>query len=144
MFDEPPVPKRPACVVTTIVEPNAKLSGSTSVACWLVKFLYGSVLIVVSATFAAAVRDATSATRPAAASASRKRATADTLTERFSTGHPGKPTAMLAFLLLLLIVVLFVGLGFVVKWLFVIALIAALLWLIGFFTRGARARWYRW
>ena len=51
---------------------------------------------------------------------------------------------MLVFLLLLLLVALFVGLGFVVKWLFVIAVIAALVWLIGFFARGADARWYRW
>jgi hypothetical protein len=39
--------------------------------------------------------------------------------------------------LLALIVALFIGLGFVVKWLFIIAIIAALIWLIGFFTRGA-------
>ena len=51
---------------------------------------------------------------------------------------------MLLFLLLLLLVALFVGLGFVVKWLFIIAVIAALIWLIGFFVRGAEGRWYRW
>jgi hypothetical protein len=42
-------------------------------------------------------------------------------------------------ILLALIVAVFIGLGFVVKWLFIIAVIAALLWLIAFFTRGARA-----
>lgn len=51
---------------------------------------------------------------------------------------------MLLFLLLLLLVALFVGLGFVVKWLFIIAVIVALIWLIGFFVRGAEGRWYRW
>jgi hypothetical protein len=40
---------------------------------------------------------------------------------------------------LALIVALFIGLGFVVKWLFIIAIIAALIWLIAFFTRGARS-----
>jgi hypothetical protein len=51
---------------------------------------------------------------------------------------------MLVFLLLLLLVALFIGLGFVVKWLFIIAVIAGLIWLIGFFARGAETRWYRW
>jgi hypothetical protein len=51
---------------------------------------------------------------------------------------------MLVFLLLLLLVAVFVGLGFVVKWLFIIAVIAALIWLIGFFVRGVEGRWYRW
>jgi hypothetical protein len=42
-------------------------------------------------------------------------------------------------IILALIVALFVGLGFVVKWLFILAVIAALVWLIAFFMRGARA-----
>jgi hypothetical protein len=42
-------------------------------------------------------------------------------------------------IILALIVALFVGLGFVVKWLFILAAIAALVWLIAFFMRGARA-----
>jgi hypothetical protein len=46
-------------------------------------------------------------------------------------------------LLALLIVAIFFGLGFVVKGLFYIAVILALLWLIGFFVRGAEGRWYR-
>ncbi|HEY7019011.1 MAG TPA: hypothetical protein VH297_11135 [Gaiellaceae bacterium] len=46
---------------------------------------------------------------------------------------------MLLLILLALIVALFVGLGFVVKWLFILAVVAALIWLIAFFTRGARA-----
>ena len=44
----------------------------------------------------------------------------------------------MAFLILLaLIVALFIGLGFVIKWLFIVAVVAALVWLITFFTRGA-------
>jgi hypothetical protein len=42
-------------------------------------------------------------------------------------------------IVLALIVALFIGLGFVVKWLFIIAIIAALVWLIAFFTGRARA-----
>jgi hypothetical protein len=41
--------------------------------------------------------------------------------------------------ILALVVALFVGLGFVVKWLFIIAAIAALVWLIGFFAGRTRA-----
>jgi hypothetical protein len=51
---------------------------------------------------------------------------------------------MLALLLVLLIVALLFGLGFVVKWLFIIAAIVALLWLIGLFVHAPEARWYRW
>jgi hypothetical protein len=47
---------------------------------------------------------------------------------------------MALLIVLALIVALFIGLGFVVKWLFIIAIIAALIWLIAFFTRGGRAR----
>ena len=46
---------------------------------------------------------------------------------------------MVWLIILALIVALFVGLGFVVKWLFIIAAIAALIWLISFFMRGSRA-----
>ena len=46
---------------------------------------------------------------------------------------------MLILILLALLIALFVGLGFVVKWLFILAVVAALLWVIMFFTRGARA-----
>jgi hypothetical protein len=45
---------------------------------------------------------------------------------------------MALLILLALIIALFVGLGFVVKWLFILAVIAALLWVIAFFTRGVR------
>jgi hypothetical protein len=46
---------------------------------------------------------------------------------------------LLVLILLALLIALFVGLGFVIKWLFIAAVVAALLWLIAFFTRGARA-----
>jgi hypothetical protein len=46
---------------------------------------------------------------------------------------------MLLLILLALLVAVLIGLGFVIKWLFIIAIVAALLWLIAFFTRGARA-----
>jgi hypothetical protein len=46
---------------------------------------------------------------------------------------------MALLILLALLIALFVGLGFVIKWLFIAAVVAALLWLIAFFTRGARA-----
>jgi hypothetical protein len=38
--------------------------------------------------------------------------------------------------LLALIVALFIGLGFVIKWLFIVAVVAALVWLITFLARG--------
>jgi hypothetical protein len=41
-------------------------------------------------------------------------------------------------IILALLIALFVGLGFVIKWLFIAAVVAALIWLIAFFTRGAR------
>jgi hypothetical protein len=56
-------------------------------------------------------------------------------------GIPG-PTGgetVLLLIVLALIIALFVGLGFVVKWLFIIAIVAALIWVIAFFMRGARA-----
>jgi hypothetical protein len=51
---------------------------------------------------------------------------------------------MLALLLVLLLVALLFGLGFAVKWLFIIAAILAVVWLVGFVARGAEATWYRW
>ena len=46
---------------------------------------------------------------------------------------------MALLIILALIVALLVGLDFVVKWLFILAVIAALLWVIAFFMRSARA-----
>src|SRR2546423_7334466 len=53
-----------------MVEPNEYVSGSTIVACWLVEFVNGSVAMIVTATFAEAVRARLSAAMAARASAS--------------------------------------------------------------------------
>src|SRR5437879_11885366 len=45
MSEAPPLKKRPTWKVETKVEPEAKVSGSTSVACWLVLLVNGSLLI---------------------------------------------------------------------------------------------------
>src|SRR6266700_7416300 len=45
MFEAPPLKKRPTWKAETMVLPEAKVSGSTSVACWLVVLVYGSLLI---------------------------------------------------------------------------------------------------
>jgi hypothetical protein len=46
---------------------------------------------------------------------------------------------MALLIILALIVALFIGLGFVIKWLFIAAVIAALIWVISFFMRSSRA-----
>ncbi|WP_030800198.1 hypothetical protein [Streptomyces sp. NRRL S-337] len=56
---------------------------------------------------------------------------------------------MVPLLLVLLIVLIFFGLGFVLKALWIVALVALAIWLIGFLVRspgpgGGRGRWYRW
>ena len=51
---------------------------------------------------------------------------------------PGRGLSMWLLVLLALIAALFVGLGFVVKWLFIVAIILALVWLIAFFAGGLR------
>lgn len=45
---------------------------------------------------------------------------------------------MLLLVLLALLVAVLFGLGFVVKWLFIVAAIVALLWVISFFTSDLR------
>src|SRR4051794_29955685 len=57
----PPLKKRPTWNADTIVEPFEKVSGSTSVACWLVVFWNGSALIFVTGTFAPAAAGSASA-----------------------------------------------------------------------------------
>jgi hypothetical protein len=52
-------------------------------------------------------------------------------------------------LILLLVVLLFGGLGFAAHVLWIILLVLVVLWLVGFLLRGAdaaggRRRWYRW
>jgi len=56
---------------------------------------------------------------------------------------------MVALIALLLILVIFGGLGFAVHILWIVLCIALVLWLIGFLIGGAEAgagrrRWYRW
>ena len=45
---------------------------------------------------------------------------------------------MIALLLLAILAIVFFGLGFTIQWLFVLAVIFALVWLISFFRRRAR------
>lgn len=47
-------------------------------------------------------------------------------------------------LAVLVLAILFGGLGFAIHALWILAVIMALVWVIGFFARGAEARWYRW
>jgi hypothetical protein len=47
---------------------------------------------------------------------------------------------MLLLIVLALLAALFFGLGFTIKWLFVLAIIAALLWVIALFTGGIAGR----
>ncbi|HET9091379.1 MAG TPA: hypothetical protein VFN50_03145 [Acidimicrobiales bacterium] len=44
----------------------------------------------------------------------------------------------------LLLVLILGGLGFAIHVLWIIAVIAFLVWLIGFFVSGAERRWYHW
>ncbi len=50
----------------------------------------------------------------------------------------------MAVILALLIVALLFGLGFAVKFLWFVALVALGLWILGFFAAGAESRWYHW
>ena len=45
---------------------------------------------------------------------------------------------MLLLILLAILAIIFIGAGFVVKWLFILAIIAALLFVISLFLGGAR------
>ncbi|HVB05520.1 MAG TPA: hypothetical protein VNF07_04635 [Acidimicrobiales bacterium] len=47
-------------------------------------------------------------------------------------------------LLLLLIVLLFGGFGFAVHFLWILAVILLVLWVVGFLAHGAERSWYRW
>ena len=51
---------------------------------------------------------------------------------------------MLALLLVLLLALILFGVGFAIKFLWILAVIVLALWLIGFLVRGPEARWYRW
>jgi hypothetical protein len=59
--------------------------------------------------------------------------------------HPKEQLVPVLLVVLLAIIILFVVGVAAVKLLLWIAIILAILWLIGFFVRGAEgARWYRW
>ncbi|MEU7137356.1 hydrophobic protein [Streptomyces sp. NPDC046261] len=51
---------------------------------------------------------------------------------------------MLPLLLVLLLVLILFGAGFAMKVLWWIAIIVAILWLLGFVMRSGGGRWYRW
>jgi hypothetical protein len=52
---------------------------------------------------------------------------------------------MLALLLVLLLVALLFGVGVAAHWLWILAVIVLVVWLVGFVARaGEGARWYRW
>ena len=51
---------------------------------------------------------------------------------------------MLALIVVLLLAALLFGVGFAAHFLWIIAAIVLVLWLIGFVARGADAAWYRW
>jgi hypothetical protein len=51
---------------------------------------------------------------------------------------------MLALLLVLLLALILFGAGFAVEFLWILAAIVLVLWLVGFLARGTEARWYRW
>ncbi|MVU76086.1 hydrophobic protein [Nocardia sp. ET3-3] len=56
---------------------------------------------------------------------------------------------MAVLLLVLLLALLFVGLGFLLKVLWWVAIVVLLIWVLGFVFRsadaaGSRRRWYRW
>src|SRR4029079_15758152 len=67
VLDAPPSKKRPTWEVTTSVEPNANVSGSTAVACWLVGLENGSGMTAVFAAIADAGETREAATASATA-----------------------------------------------------------------------------
>jgi energy-coupling factor transporter transmembrane protein EcfT len=66
--------------------------------------------------------------------------------ERNDAGYPYAQTKgpVMAILLALLVVALLFGLGFAVKVLWLVAIVALAAWLLGFFVAGAESRWYHW
>ena len=51
---------------------------------------------------------------------------------------------MLALLLVLLLALILFGVGFAVQFLWIVAAVVIVLWLLGFLAHRADARWYRW
>jgi hypothetical protein len=57
-----------------------------------------------------------------------------------AAGRAGEGGIMLALLVIIgLVVLAFIVLGFIIKWLFILAVVAALVWLIAFFAGRTRA-----
>jgi membrane protein YdbS with pleckstrin-like domain len=62
-----------------------------------------------------------------------------------NTGGLNKEGTVALILLILLLAIILAGLGFAVHLLWWIAIIVAVVWLLGFvFRGGSRRRWYRW
>jgi hypothetical protein len=59
-------------------------------------------------------------------------------------GAVDKEDAMNVILAVLLLALLFGGLGFAIHALWVIAVVLLVIWILGFLLRGAEASWYRW
>ncbi|MGW5418802.1 hydrophobic protein [Streptomyces sp. NPDC003943] len=51
---------------------------------------------------------------------------------------------MIPLLLVLLLILVLFGTGFAVQALWYVAIAVLVLWVLGFFMRSGRARWYRW
>jgi len=51
---------------------------------------------------------------------------------------------VLALILALLIAALLFGVGFAAHFLWILAAVVLVLWLVGFVARGSDAAWYRW
>ncbi len=51
---------------------------------------------------------------------------------------------MVALLLVLLFAAVLFGVGFAFKFLWIVAAVVLVLWLVGFMTRRGEAAWYRW
>jgi hypothetical protein len=51
---------------------------------------------------------------------------------------------MLALILVLLLAAVLFGVGFAWQFLWIIAAVVLVFWLLGFVTRGAQGTWYRW
>jgi phosphoglycerol transferase MdoB-like AlkP superfamily enzyme len=55
-----------------------------------------------------------------------------------------KEASMGLVVLILLLALLFGGLGFAIHWLWIVAVVFAIAWVAGFAFRSGEGRWYRW
>ena len=51
---------------------------------------------------------------------------------------------MLALVLVLLLALILFGVGFALEFLWIVAAVVIVLWLLGFLAHRPKARWYRW